>query len=987
MTPYGNFSVQGKGDPENSFGRGESLLPGVLFECGVPDGFTPLQIYEDFFNWGTFYVTTNGLYSATDMMAPNFATWVLRNHLGSWNNASVPFVTHGGTPVLFPYVTDGPIEDGTAMMFGYPIRVVEQYLTFNLNGGDSISDDTPVMFTNMFWAAASGVGAVYAGLPTATKAGYNFAGWSTQPNGGTWVANNAAVNLAADTTVYAQFTPKSYPNAVTLDSNGGWTLNQYVTATFGQPLPTHDMAVGPYVPELNGGYAFVGFFANNDGTGAQYYDSNMSSNGQTPWTTDGGGTVYAWYVAKNFQVTFDSNKGSPANTRNVTYDAPYGQPVSLPSTSRMGWNFMGWYLWTQQIDDDTIVKVAANHTLGAVWFKLGANLSSGSEVLGELDLPTNIAQDLMGGEDVEIVIKDDDGILHYVRGKLRVTPGGTFEIVLDDPLPPGSGTIVDIIIEPDRSPDEQTHITPNPGIPIQVEGVTVGGDTNDPVLLYTKIKNPQWVGRYTPAEGDGKPNGDRDVKITIYDPDTDTTYEYGGFVDGDGNIWVNGPIDDEIAGKPGLRITIEVDASSATGDTEVKPGPTFEAGGGETEDGDQIIGTLDPNDYDHPALTNGAPVVIVVDDGNGGTTEIPGHLEENENGGFDVVPDTPLPPGDYTIIEIIVKDDGGNDLHIDVGEKVPVEGVTVGDGTNGLTLYTKVKTPQWVGKYTPAKDDTDPNSGRTVKVTITDPITEFSDEYEGFVDDDGNVWVIGPIADEFAGKPDLTITVEVDDSQATGDVEVKVGPYIVINGNADIDDNVEVGTFIPAEGWGGDITRLFVKVKIAGKWYDAHLDVHGKVILDDPIDADLCGEDVEIEIVVEDPAIDDVSLAEAEGTIHINGDNWTWIRVDEIIAPPLTGNTDVLLAWKTDQITWYTPQFRTRGTIKYIVYTSPTLDIPVDDWTEQYEAASLMYKNVFIEVEGFDVLRGSFLWDQVRMLSSAQEPARFYKVKAVKVPN
>jgi len=101
--------------------------PYVLFEGAVPL----------FNNMGGLLYTFWGdpIYS----MAEGFATWVRRDHLASWNAATA--------------VIGDPIEDGEAMFDSFPIRVVEQQVTYMVN--DAFYADA--LFTNVLFNGGSAV--------------------------------------------------------------------------------------------------------------------------------------------------------------------------------------------------------------------------------------------------------------------------------------------------------------------------------------------------------------------------------------------------------------------------------------------------------------------------------------------------------------------------------------------------------------------------------------------------------------------------------------------------------------------------------------------------------------------------------------------------------------------------------------------------------------------------------------------------------------
>ena len=104
-----------------------------------------------------------------------------------------------------------------------------------------------------------------------TRVGYAFAGWATSPDGAVAYADGASVrNLAsaqgATVNLYAKWTANTY--RVTLGKNGGSGGDDYVTATYGQPMPASSSA------PMRAGYTFVGYFDSTlNPNGKQYYDA------------------------------------------------------------------------------------------------------------------------------------------------------------------------------------------------------------------------------------------------------------------------------------------------------------------------------------------------------------------------------------------------------------------------------------------------------------------------------------------------------------------------------------------------------------------------------------------------------------------------------------------------------------------------------------------------------------------------------------------
>ena len=84
---------------------------------------------------------------------------------------------------------------GTATLARYTV-------TFNGNGGTPVGNSSITAISTK----------TYSGVPTnATRPGYDFAGWYTEPEGGvrTDIVNGATVNINRDTTVYAHWTPRN----------------------------------------------------------------------------------------------------------------------------------------------------------------------------------------------------------------------------------------------------------------------------------------------------------------------------------------------------------------------------------------------------------------------------------------------------------------------------------------------------------------------------------------------------------------------------------------------------------------------------------------------------------------------------------------------------------------------------------------------------------------------------------------------------------
>jgi uncharacterized repeat protein (TIGR02543 family) len=196
----------------------------------------------------------------------------------------------------------------------------------------------------------------YGTLATTSRDGFDFAGWWTGANGtGSVVTEETQVDIGANQTLYATWTPATY--TVTFDSQEGETS-----------VPTtkdviHASTYGALATVSREGYSFDGWWTEPEGAGSQ-----ITADSTVGIVADQ--ILYAKWIANSYIVTFNSQGGinlNPAN-KSVTYDDTYG---ALATTVKLGHTLGGW--WTGengtgvQVTTDSIVAVSSNHTLFAKW--------------------------------------------------------------------------------------------------------------------------------------------------------------------------------------------------------------------------------------------------------------------------------------------------------------------------------------------------------------------------------------------------------------------------------------------------------------------------------------------------------------------------------------------------------------------------------------------------------------------------------------------
>jgi len=199
-------------------------------------------------------------------------------------------------------------------------------------------------------------GSTYGELPTPTRTGYTFDGWYL---GESKVTSTTKVQTARQHILTARCTPSTH--TVTFDANGGSVnpTSKEVTygSTYGElPIPTRT------------GYTFNGWYTQASG-GTLVENTTIVSK-----TKDH--TLYADWSANIYTLTLDVNAKDASviiTSIPVWYGETYGAHGGLPTPTRTGYTFTGWYTKEDggtRINDNTIVNTTKAHTLYAHWIKV-----------------------------------------------------------------------------------------------------------------------------------------------------------------------------------------------------------------------------------------------------------------------------------------------------------------------------------------------------------------------------------------------------------------------------------------------------------------------------------------------------------------------------------------------------------------------------------------------------------------------------------------
>lgn len=205
-------------------------------------------------------------------------------------------------------------------------------ITFNAQSGSSVSSQT------------TSTDGTLSSVPTTTRTGYTFDGWYTASSGGTKITTSTV--FSENTTVYAQWTANTSSDSddssfdstesttytITFDANGGSvSTTSKTTNSSGKitslPTPTRE------------GYTFDGWFTTKTG----------STKVSTSYVFSKASTVYAQWTeivdedsdqVMSYTISFDATGGTSVASRVVDAN---GQLSSLPTSTRTGYTFHGWY--------------------------------------------------------------------------------------------------------------------------------------------------------------------------------------------------------------------------------------------------------------------------------------------------------------------------------------------------------------------------------------------------------------------------------------------------------------------------------------------------------------------------------------------------------------------------------------------------------------------------------------------------------------------
>lgn len=235
-----------------------------------------------------------------------------------WNTFYVALVDVGGQSGI-TYNLQLTVTSEFPITVAAPGRLV----TFDAQGGTASALSASVGFNQALSTIT---------LATATRTGYTFDGWYTAASGGTLVDPTyaAATVPTTDLTLYAHWTP--LPNVVTFDPRGGTSTSLSESVAYNNTLASITMPTA-----TRAGYTFDGWYtASTNGT---LVNSTYAA-ATTPTTAL---TLYAHWTPRPSTVTFNGQGATPSSSSGVVAPGQTLSTLTLPTISRPGYTFAGWY--------------------------------------------------------------------------------------------------------------------------------------------------------------------------------------------------------------------------------------------------------------------------------------------------------------------------------------------------------------------------------------------------------------------------------------------------------------------------------------------------------------------------------------------------------------------------------------------------------------------------------------------------------------------
>lgn len=277
------------------------------------------------------------------------------------------------------------ILDDTVFTADYTYGNPRAYtVAFESNGGELVTDITGYTYGDEKT------------LPTPEKAGNTFAGWYENES----LEGKAVTAITSTTygnkTYYAKWEPIKY--TVMLNVNGGTVVGDPITEyTYGTAvtLPTN---------YTKNGHDFEGWYENENLTGNKVTEISATDTGNK--------TYYAKWEPATYNVTLNLFGGAVA-TPITSYT--YGNAVTLPTPTKAGYTFDGWYSNSTYRTKSSAISAAAmgDKTFYAKWTTSAPTIEFGS--VGEDGKKATVYFSADKNTDIIIGVLYDNGAVKEIK--------------------------------------------------------------------------------------------------------------------------------------------------------------------------------------------------------------------------------------------------------------------------------------------------------------------------------------------------------------------------------------------------------------------------------------------------------------------------------------------------------------------------------------------------------------------------------------------
>ena len=308
---------------------------------------------------------TQGSHDATHASTNKYATQIIadatsynngnigneKDYRRSLDNLTSEHVTKTRYLAIMAYLHRDNSYPGDAS-FGFKnIPTYEYYSTVTYYKNDGTEDvwyktDTPLTTTDK--TKSFKMPNTKKNLPE--RAGYEFLGWSTDPNATTaeypgkdgdfYPYDDVNGGGKGPVDLYAVWRANVYTVELRHTSTG--PVDGYVYAIYDQNMPSVDIDGNSVEIPKETGYDFNGYYAERYGGGNKYYNLDMSSN--HVWDRTDKNYVIAQWMPHKIKVVFDPQGGNNYGATYVT--ATYGQAMpteGVQAPQRQGYTFGGYY--------------------------------------------------------------------------------------------------------------------------------------------------------------------------------------------------------------------------------------------------------------------------------------------------------------------------------------------------------------------------------------------------------------------------------------------------------------------------------------------------------------------------------------------------------------------------------------------------------------------------------------------------------------------